>query len=174
MEQAGHRCCRWCRRTLCRKPNGTGNTLPGLQGKAEGKLSDARKKEIAVLTMLKRSAGPRNPTKFADKDTAKAGSPAKSGADKAAAEGDLAAISEVLEAYTQQMAHLHRDCMTKAVVFRRRRRAAWRVGGARRCESCDIKEATGGAGEIAYGWTQLSVFQRSHLLPAPVWCTSTW
>ena len=90
----------------------------------------------------------KHPIKFADKDTAKAkASLAKSGEKKAAAEGDLAATARDLKADVQQLADLHRVCMTKAEDFEAKT--------TNRCEElkalaeakCVVKEATGGAEE---------------------------
>ena len=68
-----------------------------------------------------------------------------------------------LKAVIQQLADLHRDCMAKAEDFEAETRSRGEelkaLAGAKRV----IKEATGGAEEIAYGSTQMSFFQRSRI-----------
>merc|ERR1719238_1110659 len=98
------------------KSGGIVDTLEGLTDKAEGQLSDARKKETAALhnfEMLKQSL--EDSLKFANEDMAEAKKGlAESGEKKATAEGDLEVTSKDLKADEEALNELHHDCMSKA------------------------------------------------------------
>jgi len=139
--------------------------LQNLQEKAEGQLADARKKETTALQnfqMLKQSLD--DSVRFAndDKDKAHKGN-AEAGEKKAAAEGDLALTSKDLAGDIKQKGELHHDCMTKAEAFEAETKSRAEELKALATAKKVIKEATGGAEDIAYGLNQVSFFQRSKL-----------
>jgi hypothetical protein len=140
-------------------------TLEGLNDKAEGQLSDARKKETSALhnfEMLKQSL--EDSIRFANDDMADAKKGlAESGEKKSAAEGDLEVTSKDLKGDIEQLADLHHDCMTKAEDYEAETKSRGEELSALAEAKKVIEEATGGAEKIAYGLDQVSLFQRSRI-----------
>jgi hypothetical protein len=141
------------------------DTLEGLNEKAEGQLADARKKETTALhnfEMLKQSLT--DSIRFANDDKAEATKGlAEAGEKKSAAEGDLEVTSKDLKGDIEQKADLHHDCMTKAEDYESETKSRGEELKALAEAKKVIKEATGGAEQIAYGLEQTSFFQRSRI-----------
>jgi hypothetical protein len=139
------------------------DTLEGLHEKAEGQLADARKKETTALhnfEMLKQSLT--DSIRFANDDMAEAKKGlAEASEKKSAAEGDLEVTEKDLKADIEQKADLHHDCMTKAEDYEAETKSRGEELKALAQAKKVIKEATGGAEQIAYGLDQTSFFQRS-------------
>jgi cell division protein FtsB len=137
-------------------------TLQGLQDKAEGQLSDARKKETSALhnfEMLKQSL--EDAIRFANDDMAESKKGlAEAGEKKAMAEGDLEVTTKDLKADEEALAELHRDCMSKAEDYEAETKSRGEELAALAKAKQVIEDATGGAEKIAYGFEQ-SFLQRS-------------
>merc|ERR1719181_561007 len=125
-------------------------TLEDLLEKAEGQLSDARKKETTALhnfEMLKQSL--EDSIKFANEDMAEAKKGlAEAGEKKSAAEGDLEVTQKDLKADIEQKADLHHDCMTKAEDYEAATKSRGEELAALAKAKKVIKESTGGAEDI--------------------------
>merc|ERR1719324_1270722 len=133
-------------------------TLEGLTEKAEGQLDKARKTETTSLQnyqMLKQSLT--DEIEFAEKDMDKAKkSLAESKEKKAVAEGDLDVTSKDLAEDVKVKATLHQDCMAAAEEFELATKSRGEELKALATAKKVIKEATGGAAEQTYSFSQVS------------------
>merc|ERR1719277_1824795 len=105
--------------------------------------------------MLKQSLT--DEVEFAEKDMGKAKkSLAESQEKKAAAEGDLDVTSKDLAEDIKTKSTLHQDCMNAAEEFELATKSRGEELKALATAKKVIKEATGGAAEQSYGFSQLS------------------
>merc|ERR1719356_1424556 len=136
-------------------------TLESLTEKAEGQLEKARKTETTSLhnfEMLKQSLT--DAIEFAEKDMDKAKKNlAESQEKKAVAEGDLDVTSKDLAEDIKTKATLHQDCMTAAEELEAATKSRGEELNALATAKKVIKEATGGATEQTYSFSQVSLLQ---------------
>lgn len=137
------------------------DVLQSLLDKAQEQLDGARKTETTDthnFEMLKQSL--EDSTKFDNKDFDDAKkSIAASGQAKAAAEGDLAVTSKELEEDLTTKEDLHQNCLSKAQDFELETKSRAEELKALADAKKVLKESTGGADDIAYGFSQASLLQ---------------
>merc|ERR1719265_2911356 len=146
--------------------NHSGNiidTLENLQEKAESQLAELRKTETSAIhayEMQKQSL--EDQVKFATKDMEDAKSNlASCSEEKATAEGDLATTSKDLAQDEKSLEDLKNDCMAKATDYE----AATKSRGEELKALAEAKkvlsEMTGGAADLTYSLSQVSLLQLS-------------
>jgi len=135
--------------------------LSDLLEKAEDQLEGARKKEtqdLHAFEMLKQSLT--DEIKFGDKEMkASQQNIAAAAEKKAGAEGDLGVTSKDLESDTTALGDMHRECMTKAEDFQAETKSRGEELKALAEAKQVIKESAGGAEDLSYGLSQVSLLQ---------------
>jgi len=139
------------------------DTLGDLLEKAEGQLAELRNKETAALheyQMLKQSL--EDKIKYEKKELAEAKTGiAASNEKKAIAEGDLEATTKNLDEDTLALSQLHHECLTKAQDYEAETKSRGEELAAIATAKKTIQETTAGAGDLSYGFSQVSFLQRS-------------
>jgi len=137
------------------------DVLQGLLDKAQEQLDGARKAETAAthnFEMLKQSL--EDSIKFDNKDFDDAKKNiAASGQAKATAEGDLTVTSKELEGDLATKEDLHQNCLSKAQDFELETKSRAEELKALADAKKVLTESTGGANDIAYGFSQASLLQ---------------
>merc|ERR1719284_867589 len=145
-------------------------TLEGLKEKATDQLDTARKTEtqnIQTFQLLKQSLEDEIRNSNAELDQAKADT-AASQEFKETCTGDLAATTKDLNADIADLAETHSLCMTTAEDFEAATKSRDEELKALAAAKKVIKEKTGGADTVEYGFNQVSFLQLSSRSAAPV------
>jgi len=139
------------------------DTLGDLLEKAEGQLAELRNKETAALhefQMLKQSLDDK--IKYETKELAEAKTGiAASNEKKATAEGDLEMTTKNLNEDVAALSDLHHECLSKAQDYEAETKSRGEELTAIATAKKTIQETTGGAADLSYGFTQVSLLQRS-------------
>merc|ERR1711953_460468 len=139
------------------------DTLGDLLEKAETQLADVRNKETASLhefEMLKQSLTDKIKYETKELDEAKTGI-AASNEKKATAEGDLEATTKNLDEDVLALSELHHECLSKAQDYEAETKSRGEELTAIATAKKTIEETTAGAGDLSYGFSQVSFLQRS-------------
>merc|ERR1712032_721170 len=138
-------------------------TLGDLLEKAEGQLAELRNKETAALhefQMLKQSLDDK--IKYETKELAEAKTGiAASNEKKATAEGDLEMTTKNLNEDVAALSDLHHECLSKAQDYEAETKSRGEELTAIATAKKTIQETTGGAADLSYGFSQVSLLQRS-------------
>lgn len=143
------------------------DVIANMKEKAETQLESARAKESDNqhnFNMLKQSL--EDDIKFAGQELDEAKRDlAKSEEKKGDAQGDLEVTSKTRQESTNAEAQLHRDCMAKASEYEAEVNSRNEELKAIATAEKALKETTGGATKMVYGFRQVSLLQvdRSHL-----------
>jgi len=139
------------------------DTLGDLLEKAEGQLAELRNKETAALhefQMLKQSLDDK--IKYETKELAEAKTGiAASNEKKATAEGDLEMTTKNLNEDVEALSDLHHECLSKAQDYEAETKSRGEELTAIATAKKTIQETTGGAADLSYGFSQVSLLQRS-------------
>merc|ERR1712032_118303 len=139
------------------------DTLGDLLEKAEGQLAELRNKETAALhefQMLKQSLDDK--IKYETKELAEAKTGiAASNEKKATAEGDLEMTTKNLNEDVAALSDLHHECLSKAQDYEAETKSRGEELTAIATAKKTIQETTGGAADLSYGFSQVSLLQRS-------------
>merc|ERR1711953_321699 len=139
------------------------DTLGDLLEKAETQLADVRNKETASLhefEMLKQSLTDKIKYETKELDEAKTGI-AASNEKKATAEGDLEVTTKNLNEDVAALSDLHHECLSKAQDYEAETKSRGEELTAIATAKKTIEETTAGAGDLSYGFSQVSFLQRS-------------
>jgi len=140
------------------------DTLGDLLEKAESQLAELRNKETAALheyEALKQSLEDKIKYESKELDEAKTGI-AASNEKKAIAEGDLEATTKNLDEDVLALSELHHECLSKAQDYEAETKSRGEELTAIVTAKKTIEETTAGAGDLSYGFSQVSFLQRSH------------
>jgi len=140
------------------------DTLGDLLEKAESQLAELRNKETAALheyEALKQSLEDKIKYESKELDEAKTGI-AASNEKKATAEGDLEATTKNLDEDVLALSELHHECLSKAQDYEAETKSRGEELTAIVTAKKTIEETTAGAGDLSYGFSQVSFLQRSH------------
>merc|ERR1711953_1311491 len=139
------------------------DTLGDLLEKAESQLAELRNKETAALhefQMLKQSL--EDKIKYETKELAEAKQGiAASNEKKATAEGDLDTTSKNLAEDVTALSELHHECLSKAQDYEAETKSRGEELTAIATAKKTIQETTAGAADLSYGFSQVSLLQRS-------------
>merc|ERR1719240_277096 len=138
-------------------------TLQDLFEKAEAQLEEARKTETKSLRAYQMLAqGLKDEIKYGQKDLDKAKKNLGASQEaKASAEGDLSVTSKDLAEDETTLATLHADCMKRANEFEAETKSRGEELKALATAKKVITDATSGAADLSYGFTQTSFLQLS-------------
>jgi len=139
------------------------DTLGDLLEKAESQLAELRNKETAALNefqMLKQSLEDKIKYETKELEEAKTGI-AASNEKKATAEGDLDVTTKNLDADVLALSELHHECLTKAQDYEAETKSRGEELTAIATAKKVIQETTGGAADLSYGFSQVSLLQSS-------------
>merc|ERR550525_362389 len=139
------------------------DTLGDLLEKAESQLAELRNKETAALhefQSLKQSLEDKIKYETKELDEAKTGI-AASNEKKATAEGDLEVTTKNLNEDVTALSDLHHECLTKAQDYEAETKSRGEELTAIAMAKKTIQETTGGAADLSYGFSQVSLLQRS-------------
>jgi len=139
------------------------DTLGDLLEKAESQLAELRNKETAALheyQALKQSLEDKIKYETKELDEAKTGI-AASNEKKATAEGDLEATTKNLDEDVLALSELHHECLSKAQDYEAETKSRGEELTAIATAKKTIEETTAGAGDLSYGFSQVSFLQRS-------------
>merc|ERR1711953_1525418 len=139
------------------------DTLGDLLEKAESQLAELRNKETASLNefqMLKQSLEDKIKYETKELEEAKTGI-AASNEKKATAEGDLSATTKNLDEDVLALSELHHECLTKAQDYEAETKSRGEELTAIATAKKTIQETTAGAADLSYGFSQVSLLQRS-------------
>jgi len=138
-------------------------TLQDLFEKAEAQLEEARStetKSVQAYQML--AQGLKDEIKYGQKDLDKAKKNLGASQEaKASAEGDLSVTSKDLAEDETTLATLHADCMKRANEFEAETKSRGEELKALATAKKVITDATSGAADLSYGFTQTSFLQMS-------------
>merc|ERR1712032_655704 len=139
------------------------DTLGDLLEKAESQLNELRNKETASLhefQMLKQSL--QDKIKYETKEMAEAKQGiAASNEKKATAEGDLEMTTKNLNEDVAALSDLHHECLSKAQDYEAETKSRGEELTAIATAKKTIQETTGGAADLSYGFSPVSLLQRS-------------
>merc|ERR1719493_398913 len=139
------------------------DTLGDLLEKAESQLAELRSKETASLhafESLKQSLEDKIKYETKELGEAKTGIAASS-EKKATAEGDLEVTSKNLDEDIKALSELHHQCLTKAQDYEAETKSRGEELTAIATAKKAIQDTTSGAGDLSYGFSQVSFLQRS-------------
>jgi hypothetical protein len=135
------------------------DTLQDMYNKAEDQMEELRNtetKNVNAYQMMRQAL--EDEIKFGEKDLAKAKKAlAAAEQSKATAEGDLEVTSKDLKQDEEDLATLHADCMQGAEDFEAETKSRGEELNALAQAKKVIKESTGGAADLSYGFIQVSM-----------------